>query len=141
MEEDFIREKDLEYGEDPELGKFWIGVDSYNSMKWELHFEADGDGPKLEQINKYKRFLADFDTIFQNIKKHITPQIPNSIKINSSGDGDINVEIDIVCLKEIQSNADIEIACCFAYRKLIFKKRLFFLASIKDNKVISVVGN
>jgi len=135
MIDEFIKQKEMDFVEEPDGGSFWGGVDTYAEHKFELFLKGDVTGPSQAHIDKYNSLLENLERIVVDIqarlKSHFMAQGDDGWKRFEGAP----VEIDIIGIDEQKSKGDLDILASVRGKGFIFKKRLHFCASVRDNQV------
>ncbi|MCB2230550.1 hypothetical protein KQH82_07530 [bacterium] len=141
MNDDFIRDLNLELIQDDDIGDFWGGDDVQGEHHFEVFITADEDGPSPRQIEHYRNMVSAFDRILTESTSALQQKLRESIDPQHARYRDLPIQIIFVSVLKDDDESDIELTCEIERKAFLFKKRLSAVVCLKDNRLTETILN
>jgi hypothetical protein len=138
MTQDFIEEKGLEFVAAPDIGDFWGGVDECGEHSFELFITASEAGPTSVQVEQYRSLCANFGSVYSSIRERYLAHLAAMDAGKRGKWQNVPIRVIFVNVYDDHRNGDVELTCMASRRHFIFTRRLNFLATVRDNRVVSL---
>lgn len=141
MNDDFIRDHNMELIRDDDIGDFWGGDDVQGGHHFDVFVTAGEEGPSPRQIEHYRNLVRSFDRILSESTAALQQSLHESIDPQHTGYRDLPIQVIFVSVLRDGDENDIELTYEIERRVFFFKKRLSAVVCLKNNRLTETILN